>query len=437
MARIVKLISKDCGKIKPDSVLDYLSVGGYQGLKKAMQMDPSKVIEEVSKSKLMGRGGAAYPTGYKWEQAYKGKNRPQYVVCNGDEGEPGTYKDKLMLSQNPLRLIEGMTIAAYVFNIKEGFIYVRGEYLGYKDIINNAIKNAVKTNYLGDNILGTDFSFNIQVVWGAGAYVCGENTALLESIEGRSGRPRKKPPYLTQVGLHQAPTLLQNVETYSCIPYIVEHGGADYASFGTRASGGTKLVCLSGNVENRGVYEIPFGTPLREIVYEIGGGIPDGRKLKFVQLGGSSGACFTEDKLYTPMCYRFLQDNELKLGSGALLVIDDSNCVIDFLKCITEFFIHESCGKCSPCREGNSRIYEILDRFSKGQGKEEDIDKLCRLSDTMKCASFCGLGQAATTALRDCMKYMMEEFEEHIAGHCRAGVCKMNNSAVLKKTAVR
>lgn len=425
MARILKLISKDIGKIKPDSVLDYHSTGGYVGLKKAMQMEPLEIIEEVSKARLMGRGGAAYPTGFKWEQAYKSKNIPEYVVCNGDEGEPGTFKDKLILTQNPLKLIEGMTIAAYVFNIKEGFIYVRGEYLDYKDVINNAINNAIRTNFLGENILGTDFCFNIQVVWGAGAYVCGENTALLESIEGKSGRPRKKPPYLSQKGLHQKPTLLQNVETYSCIPYIIEHGGTKYASYGTRASGGTKLVCLSGNIVNKGVFEIPFGTPIREIVYDVGGGVPDGRDLKFVQLGGSSGACFTEDLLYTPMCYRALQDNKLKLGSGALLVVDDSNCVIDFLKCITAFFRHESCGKCTPCREGNTRIYGVLDKFTKGEATAADMDSLIRLSDTMKNTSFCGLGQAATTALRDCLKYMGEEFEEHINGVCRAGVCKM------------
>lgn len=426
MAKIVKLISKNCGNIKPDSVEDYVNAGGYAGLRKAMQMDPLEIIEEVKKSNLMGRGGAAYPTGKKWGQAYANLNKPEYVVCNGDEGEPGTYKDRLILSQDPLRLIEGMTIAAYVFKIKEGYIYVRGEYLDLHDTINNAIKNAEKANYLGDNILGSDFSFHIRVVWGAGAYVCGENTALLESIEGKSGRPRKKPPYLTQVGLHKSPTLLQNVETYSNISYIVEHGGEEYESYGTEYSGGTKLVCLSGNVVNRGVYEIPFGTPIREIIFEIGGGIPNGRKLKFVQLGGSSGACFTDEKLDTPMCYKSLKDNGLKLGSGALLVVDDSNCVIDFLKCITEFFMHESCGKCTPCREGNTRIYEILDKFSKGKAKKEDFDNLSQISGIMKKASFCGLGQAATTALDDCMKYMKDEFLEHLEGQCKAGVCSMS-----------
>lgn len=427
MAKVIKLISKNCGNIKPDSVEDYVNAGGYVGLQKSMQMDPLEIIKEVKNSKLMGRGGAAYPTGKKWEQTYSNVNKPEYVVCNADEGEPGTYKDRLILSQDPLRLIEGMTIAAYVFKVKEGFIYVRGEYLALYDTINNAIKNAEKANFLGDNILGSDFSFHIEVVWGAGAYVCGENTALLESIEGKSGRPRKKPPYLTQVGLHQAPTLLQNVETYSNISYIIEHGGDEYASYGTEYSGGTKLVCLSGNVTNKGVYEIPFGTTIRDIVYEIGGGIPNGRKLKFVQLGGSSGACFTDEKLDAPMCYKALQDNGLKLGSGALLVIDDSNCVIDFLKCITEFFIHESCGKCTPCREGNTRILELLDKFSKGKAKKDDLDDLCRISKTMKNTSFCGLGQAATTALTDCLKYMKNEFGEHIEGKCKAGVCIMNS----------
>lgn len=426
MAKVIKLISKNCGKIVPGSVEDYVRAGGYTGLRKAMKMDPQEIIEEVKKSNLMGRGGAGYPTGKKWDQAYANPRKPEYVVCNGDEGEPGTYKDRLILSQDPLRLIEGMTIAAYVFNIKEGYIYVRGEYLDLKDTINGAIKNAEEANYLGENILGSDFSFHINVVWGAGAYVCGENTALLESIEGKSGRPRKKPPFLTRVGLHQAPTLLQNVETYSNISYIVEHGGEEYHSYGTEYSGGTKLVCLSGNIANKGVYEIPFGTPIREIIYEIGGGIPGGRNLKFVQLGGSSGACFKDEKLDTPLCYKALKDAGLKLGSGALLVIDDSNCVIDFLKCITEFFIHESCGKCTPCREGNTRIFELLDKFSEGKAGKEDIDRLCEISGLMKKTSFCGLGQAATTALTDCMKYMKEEFLEHIEGHCRAGVCSMS-----------
>ncbi len=423
MAKIIQLISKNCGKIRPDSVSDYVSAGGYAGLKKAMEIGPAQIIEEVKKSKLMGRGGAGYPTGKKWEQGYIKKTPFEYVVCNGDEGEPGTYKDKLILSQNPLLLMEGMTIAAYIFGIKEGYIYVRGEYYGLKEMLNNTIKNAVEANYLGENILGSDFGFNIHVVWGAGAYVCGENTALLESIEGRSGRPRQKPPYLSQEGLYRKPTIFQNVETYSNIPYIVEHGGDEYASYGTECSGGTKLVCLSGNIVNKGVYEVPFGTPIRELVYDLGGGIPNDKKLKFVQLGGSSGACFTDDKLDTPLCYKALRDNGLKLGSGALLVVDDSNCVIDFLKTITRFFIHESCGKCTPCREGNTRIYEILDRISKGQGTPEDIDNLSQLSSLMDNTSFCGLGQAATTALKDCLKYMKEEFDEHIEGKCRAGVC--------------
>ncbi len=427
MAKIVEVLSKNCGKIKADSARDYANVGGYNALKKAIQTDPAEIIKEIKKSKLRGRGGAGYPTGIKWESAYNSENKYKYVVCNADEGEPGTYKDKLILSENPLLLMEGMTIAAYIFGIKEGFIYVRGEYLGLKDILNNAIEDAKRENYLGDNILGSDFSFDIQIAWGAGAYVCGENTALLESLEGRSGRPRKKPPYLSQEGLHRKPTIFQNVETYSNIPYIVEHGGDKYASLGTECSGGTKLICLSGNVVNKGVYELPFGTPIRELIYDIGGGIPNGRKLKFVQLGGSSGACFTEDKIDTPLCYDALRKNRLKLGSGALLVVDDSHCLIDFLKTITGFFIHESCGKCTPCREGNTRIFEILDKISKGKGKEEDIDALYSISKTMDIASFCGLGQAATTALKDCLKYMKEEFNEHLEGKCRAGVCEFRN----------
>jgi NADH-quinone oxidoreductase subunit F len=423
MAKTVKLLSENFGKIRPDSLEDYLNAGGFEALKKAFTMKPLDIIEEVKKSKLMGRGGAGYPTGSKWEQLYKIEKFPKYIVCNADEGEPGTFKDKLILNYDPMKLIEGMIIAGYVFNSNHGYIYIRGEYPDSQNIMQTAADVLEKTGYLGENILGSDFSFHLHVRTGAGAYVCGENSTLLNSLEGKAGRPRKKPPHLAEVGLFELPTLVNNVESLANIPYIVLNGGDKYASFGTEASGGTKLVCLSGNVVNRGVYEVRFGTTLREIIYELGGGVPNGRKLKLVQIGGSSGPCFDETLLDTPLCYDATWKNGITVGSGALLVVDDSNCVVDFVKCITEFFVHESCGKCTLCREGNKQLLKIINKFTEGTASEKDFDAIRRISDAMTNGAFCGLGETASRALTTCLEYFKDEFEEHINGKCRAGVC--------------
>ena len=423
MAITKELISKDCGKVVPDSVEDYVNAGGFTALKKALGMQPLEIIEEVKKSMLMGRGGAAYPTGIKWEQAYAIK-KPKFVVCNADEGEPGTYKDKLILEKNPLRLIEGMTIAAFTQpDTHKGVIYIRGEYEKIQKTVMSAIANAKKAGYLGDNILGTGFNFDLVVSTGAGAYVCGENTALVESIEGKSGRPRIKPPFLKNVGLYLQPTLLNNVETFSTIPTIVNIGGDEYLSYGTPFSGGTKLVSLSGNLNKKGAYEVPFGTPVRDLVYGLGEGIANGRKLKFCQMGGSSGSCFPESLLDTQLCYEAFKKAGMSIGSGALLVVDDSNCVIDFLKTIMEFFVHESCGKCTPCREGNQRLLEILEKFSNGTAEMSDIDNLKKIANTMKITAFCGLGQASPTAILTLLKYFKDEFEAHVNKKCPANVC--------------
>lgn len=426
MPKTYELISKNCGNITPDSVAEYVNAGGFEALKKAITMQPLEIIDEVKKSALMGRGGAAYPTGLKWEQAYAITKNPKYIVCNADEGEPGTFKDKLILSGDPLRLIEGMTIAAYVLSAKEGYIYIRGEYAEIQKLVKSAIENAKAAGFLGDNILGTDFSFNLEVVSGAGAYVCGENTALVESIEGKAGRPRIKPPFIKNSGLRLMPTLLNNVETFSSIPSILVEGGEKYHNYGTEASGGTKLVSLCGNVVNRGVYEVPFGITLRELVYDIGGGIPNGRKLKLVQLGGSSGSCFPDELLDTPLCYKELKAKGISLGSGAILVVDDSNCVVDFAQCITKFFVHESCGKCAPCREGNRQLLNIVNKFVDGTATKEDFNSIRRISEAMKFGAFCGLGQTAATALTTCIKYFKHEFEAHINGNCPAEVCNMS-----------
>jgi NADH-quinone oxidoreductase subunit F len=423
MSKIVKLITKNCGIITPDSVEEYVENEGFEGLKKALTMKPLEIAEELKKSKLMGRGGAAYPTGVKWEQAYNIKGEPKYIVCNADEGEPGTFKDKVILDKDPLRLIEGMIIAAHVLNSKQGYIYIRGEYPKSQKIVNSAIENARKAGYLGENILGTGFSFDIEVLTGAGGYVVGENSALIESSEGKAGRPRKKPPYIKACGLYKQPTLVNNVETFAAVPFIVEKGGEEYSKYGTEFSGGTKLVCLSGNVKNTGVYEVPFGTTLREIIYDLGGGIPEGRKLKFVHVGGSSGACITEDMLDIPLCYDAFKSEGISIGSGVVLVVDDSHCVVDFLKHIYQFFVHESCGKCVPCREGNKHLLKIINKFQNGQACENDYRNLNKLINTMKLASFCGLGKAAPTALETCLKHFKGEFDEHINKECAAGVC--------------
>lgn len=425
MSKIKKLISNNCGVIHPECVEEYVNAGGYQGLKKAFTMKPEEIIGEVKKAKLLGRGGAAYPAGSKWEQLLEIPEFPKYIVINADEGEPGTFKDKILLGQDPLRVIEGMTIAGYVFDSHDGYIYIRGEYRAIQKVFQNAIDNAVKAGYLGKNILGTDFEFNIHIMTGAGAYVCGENSALLNSIEGKAGRPRIKPPHLAEVGLFLMPTLVNNVESIANIPTIVLEGGEEYLSHGTKDSGGTKLICLSGNVVNRGVYEIPFGITLRDAIYdpELGGGIPNGKKLKFFHLGGQSGPIGNESQLDTVYCYKALKGAGLSVGSGAVVVMDEDVCVIDYLKGVTEFFIHESCGKCTPCREGNKQIYVILNKLSAGEATQDDMVVLKRLIDTMTNASFCGLGQSAAVALNTCWKLFKSEFEDHLNKKCPAQVC--------------
>ena len=425
MSKIKQVISSNCGKIRPDSVEDYVKAGGFEGLKKAFTMEPKAIIEEVKKAKLLGRGGAAYPAGSKWEQLLEIPEFPKYIVCNADEGEPGTFKDKILLGQDPLRVIEGMAISGYVFGSHDGYIYIRGEYRTIQRVFQSAIDNAVKAGYLGKNVLGKGFEFNIHIMTGAGAYVCGENSALLNSIEGKAGRPRIKPPHLAEVGLFLMPTLVNNVESFANIPTITMVGGDEYLSYGTKDSGGTKLICLSGNVKNRGVFEIPFGVNLKDAIYdpELGGGIPNGKKLKFFHLGGQSGPIGSEANIDTAYCYKALKNAGLSVGSGAIVVLDEDVCVIDYLKGVTEFFIHESCGKCTPCREGNKQIYEILNKMSAGTAVAEDLTLLKRLIDTMTNASFCGLGQSAAVALNTCWKQFKAEFDAHLGQKCPANVC--------------
>ncbi|MFD3156003.1 NADH-quinone oxidoreductase subunit F [Haloimpatiens sp. FM7330] len=423
MNKVTKLITKNCGIITPYVIDEYVKTDGFKALQKALNMNPLEIIQEVKESKLMGRGGAGYPTGTKWEQALHVKNSPKYIMCNADEGEPGTFKDKIILDQDPLRLIEGMIIAGYVLNSNKGYIYIRGEYPKSQKIVTTAIENAKKAGFLGKNILNSGYDFDIEVLGGAGAYVVGENSALVESSEGNVGRPRIKPPYIKVQGLYKMPTLVNNVETFASISYIVLNGGKNYAKYGTDSSGGTKLICLSGNVNNRGVFEVPFGITLREIIYDIGQGIPENKKFKFAQIGGSSGACINEKMLDIPLCYKSFKENGISIGSGAILVADESNCVVDFLKIISEFFVHESCGKCTPCREGNKQILNILKKFQSGTATHEDYMTLYKLMEAMKYASFCGLGKSAPNALASCLKLFKSEFDNHIYHNCSANVC--------------
>lgn len=421
MAKTMQLLTARCGKIRPDSVADYLASGGFSALKKAMDMAPMDIINEVIDAKLLGRGGASYPAGKKWKQLYEIEGSPKYIVCNADEGEPGTFKDKVLLEKDPLSIIEGMAIAGYVFDSHDGYIYIRGEYREIQKLFQAAIDNAVKAHYLGENIMGSNFSFRVHIVSGAGAYICGENSGLLNSIEAKAGRPRVKPPHLAEVGLYSMPTLVNNVESFASVPQIINMGGKAFQELGVEDSGGTKLICLSGNVVRRGTFEVPIGgVTLRDIIFdpEFGGGIPDGKELKCYHLGGQSGPIGFPEQLDTRYDHTSLKKQGLSIGSGAVVVLDETVCIIDYLKKVSEFFIHESYGKCVPCREGNRQMYMILHRFANGLATEKDFERMERLSFTMATASSCGLGQSACTALDSCLKHRREEFQAHIKGIC-------------------
>lgn len=432
MIEELKILTGYCGLYNYASVKEYVSLGGYQGLKKALAMKLEDVINEIVISNLMGRGGAAYPTGEKWDMISRIDNDPKYIVCNADEGEPGTFKDRKLIYNDPMKIIEGMTIAAHAISSKKGYIYIRGEYREGYYRLREAIRSAKAAGYLGSGILGTTLDFDIEVVSGAGAYVCGENSALCESIEGKSGRPRLKPPYIKNVGIYGQPTLVNNVETFSCIPYIVEKGGKNYAGIGTETSAGTKLISVSGNVKKPGVFEIPFGVTLREIVYDLAGGVEGGSALKFVQMGGASGACFTDSDLDTRLDYKELRSKRISIGSGAIVVADQTNCAVDYALMTMEFFLHESCGKCTPCREGNAQLCRILKNLASGTANEKQVRHLENISQLMMKASSCGLGKAAPTAVLTLYSNFKEEFLEHVEGHCRTGSCNIS----LKKAAV-
>ncbi len=404
------------------SFKSYQESDGLKALECVLKMKPEEVINQIKDSKLVGRGGAGFPVGIKMASVYKESDYPKYVVCNADEGEPGTFKDRELLKRNSMKVLESMVIAAYAIGASKGYLYVRGEYNYLKDQILDQLKDMREHHYLGKNILNSGFDFDIEYRSGIGAYICGEETALIESIEGRSGDPRVKPPYTASKGLWGKPTLINNVETLINILPIMNYGSDYYKQFGTEKSTGTKLFSVSGAVKQKGVYEVDFGTTIKELL-ELCGGVTG--QLKFIQVGGSSGVVLSKEQLDLELSYESFAEIGAGLGSGAIYVADESICIIDFLIATAAFFRHESCGKCTPCREGNRHIEAILNRFKSGKGKVEDIDVLLRTGRVMKEASFCGLGQTATSALVSSIHVFKEEFLEHIEGHCKTGVCML------------
>ncbi len=414
-----------CGVIDPENIEEALGMGAFQGLKRALSMDPQGVINAVLTAGIRGRGGAGFPTGRKWQFAYNSKSDEKYVVCNGDEGDPGAFMDRSILEGNPLAVIEGMMIAGYAIGAQNGYFYVRAEYPIAVKRLRIAIKQARELGFLGKNILGTGFNFDCHLRLGAGAFVCGEETALLNSIEGKRGMPRPRPPFPAVKGLWGQPTIINNVETLACIPYILREGAQKFASVGTERSKGTKVFALGGKVNNVGLVEVPMGTTLRELIYDIGGGIPNGKKFKAIQTGGPSGGCLTEEFMDEPIDFDNLVSKGSMMGSGGAIVMDEDNCMVDVAKFYMEFICDESCGKCSPCRIGTKRMLEILTRITEGQGTMQDLDDLEELSRTVKANSLCALGQTAANPINSTLAHFRDEYIAHIVDKkCPAHVCK-------------
>ncbi|MDK2784341.1 MAG: NADH-quinone oxidoreductase subunit [Bacillota bacterium] len=420
-----RVVLQNCGYINPERIEEYIARGGYSALAKVLgEMTPEEVIAEVKKSGLRGRGGAGFPTGLKWEFCRKAPGEPKYVVCNGDEGDPGAFMDRSVMEGDPHRVLEGMIIGAYAIGASEGYIYVRAEYPLAVKRLRIATKQAEELGLLGDNILGSGFSFRIHIKEGAGAFVCGEETALMASIMGQRGMPRPRPPFPANQGLWDKPTNINNVETWANIPDIILKGGDWFASMGTEKSKGTKVFALTGKVRNTGLVEVPMGITLREIIFDIGGGIPNGKKFKAVQIGGPSGGCLPESQLDLPVDYESLTGAGAIMGSGGLVVMDEDTCIVDVARFFLNFTRSESCGKCTPCREGIKRMLEILDRIAAGKGKMEDLDLLERTALVVKQSALCGLGQTAPNPILSTLRYFRDEYVTHIQDkRCPAGVC--------------
>ena len=414
-----------CGKIDADSIGEYIAVGGYTAAVKAMfEMSGEEIVNEVKKSGIRGRGGAGFPTGIKWDTVRKTESDKKYVVCNGDEGDPGAFMDRSIMEGAPHRVLEGMIIAGIACGADEGYIYVRAEYPLAVTRLKNAIRQAEGLGMLGDNILGSGFSFRIHINRGAGAFVCGEETALINSIEGQRGFPRVRPPLTVIKGLFGKPTVPNNVETYANIPNIINNGGEWYSSIGTQNSPGTKAFALTGNINNTGLIEVPMGTTLREIIFDIGGGMKNGGEFKAVQIGGPSGACLTKEHLDLPLDFDNLKKVGAMVGSGGLVVVDEHTCMVEFARFFMHFTQNESCGKCVPCREGTKRMLQILERIVAGEGKDGDIELLLELADTICNTALCGLGKTAPNPVISTIKNFRSEYEAHIYDKkCPAGAC--------------
>jgi NADH:ubiquinone oxidoreductase subunit F (NADH-binding)/(2Fe-2S) ferredoxin/NAD-dependent dihydropyrimidine dehydrogenase PreA subunit len=421
----MRVALRNCGVIDPENIDEYIAMDGYKAIQKVLtEMTPEKVIEEVKKSGLRGRGGAGFPTGMKWQFAYNSKDDKKYVCCNADEGDPGAFMDRSVLEGDPHSVLEAMAIAGYAIGSDQGYIYVRAEYPIAVKRLQIAINQAREYGLLGENILGTGFSFDIDLKIGAGAFVCGEETALLNSIEGKRGEPRPRPPFPAVKGLWQKPTILNNVETYANICQIIIKGGDWFGSIGTERSKGTKVFALGGKINNTGLVEIPMGTTVRDVIYEIGGGCPNGKAFKAVQTGGPSGGCIPAELIDTPIEYDTLVQIGSMMGSGGMIVMDEDNCMVDIARFFLDFTCDESCGKCTPCREGTRRMLEILEKITEGKGEEGDIDKLESLAKNIKASALCALGQTSPNPILSTLRYFRHEYEAHIIDKkCPAGVC--------------
>ena len=421
-----RIALKNCGVIDPENIDEYIAFDGYKSIYKVLtEMTPDQVIEEISKSGLRGRGGAGFPTGKKWSFAQKEQADQKYIICNADEGDPGAFMDRSILEGDPHSVIEAMAIAGYSIGATQGYIYVRAEYPIAVQRLKIAIKQAREYGLLGKNIFGLGFDFDVDIRLGAGAFVCGEETALLESIEGKRGQPRVKPPYPASKGLFGKPTVINNVETLANITRIILNGADWYSSIGTETSKGTKVFALGGNVNNVGLVEVPMGTTLREIIYDIGGGIPQGKAFKAAQTGGPSGGCIPAEHIDTPIDYESLAQIGSMMGSGGLIVMDETKCMVDIARFYLDFTVSESCGKCTPCRIGTKRMLELLNKICDGKGEEEDIYKLEKLAHIIQKASICGLGQTAPNPVLSTLKYFRDEYREHVlARNCATYTCK-------------
>ena len=421
-----RLVLENCGAINPEQIEEYIAVGGYEALAKAVTtMSPEDVIEEIKKSGLRGRGGGGFPTGMKWQFAKASVSDKKYVICNADEGDPGAFMDRSVLEGDPHKILEGMAVCGYAIGADEGYIYVRAEYPLAIKRLRIAIEQAEAMGLLGENIFGSGFSFKLHIKEGAGAFVCGEETALMASIEGKRGMPRPRPPFPAVAGLWGKPTNINNVETFGNVAAIITNGADWYAGFGTEKSKGTKVFALTGKINNTGLAEVPMGITMREIIYDIGGGINGGKKFKAVQIGGPSGGCLPESMLDLSIDYDSLTAAGAMMGSGGLVVMDEDTCMVDVAKFFLNFTQSESCGKCTPCREGTKRMLEVLTRITEGQGREGDIELLEELARNIKETALCGLGQTAPNPVLSTLKYFRHEYEAHIKEkRCPAGACE-------------